>query len=164
MNRTQIHQCGYLSGRVVRWHTWPTIHKPNVAEHQCRVAQIYCELWGLPRAEVLYYCISHDRGEQFAGDVPFGGKSRVVGLEDAIETAEFLGLEQQGVALPDLSPQEHLKFKICDMLEMVEFCLCEHRMGNKFAEVPLIDLQKKIMDYADRLYERLKVHHWIGSL
>ena len=164
MKRDDIHRNGYLSGRVVRWHTWPTLHKPNVAEHQCRVAQIYCELWGLPRAEVLYYCINHDRGEQFAGDVPFGGKDRAPGFRVALAEAEGMGLGWQGVELPDLDPQEYKRFKICDMLEMTEFCICEMRMGNTFADVPLGDLQRKIMVLAGELCETLRVHNWIGSL
>lgn len=164
MKRESVHRSRYLSGRVMRWHTWPTIHKPNVAEHQCRVAQIYCELWGLPRAEVLYYCINHDRGEQWAGDVPFGGKSRVPGLADAIEQAETEGLGLQGVVLPELEEHEKLKFKICDMLEMMEFCVCEHNMGNKFAEVPYNDLEVKVLVIAQKLCDTMKVVHWIEGL
>lgn len=164
MNRDFIHSNGYLSGCVQRWHTWPTIHKPNVAEHQCRVAQIYCELWGLPRAEVLYYCINHDRGEQFAGDVPFGGKNRVSGFQELLHAAEELGLSRQKIELPELSTTEYRRFKICDLLEMIEFCVHELNMGNTYMTVPKKDLTKLVLDYAAMLCDSLRVTNWMRGL
>lgn len=161
MNRDQVHESRYLAGQVRRWHTWPTLRKPTVAEHQCRVAQIYCELWGLPRAEVLYYCLHHDQGEQFAGDVPFGGKHRVEGYGEAVNAAENLGLAAQKITLPELTKTEWHRFKICDMLEMWEFCLHEQRMGNTYMSAPLQDLMRKVREMADELADWRRIDNWI---
>lgn len=164
ITRDLVHANKHLSNRVQRWHTWPTLHKPNVGEHQCRVAQIYCELWGLPRAEVLYYCINHDRGEQYSGDVPFGAKTRVDGLGEAVNHAEKLGLEKQGVELPELTRNEWTKFKVCDLMEMLEFCHVEHMMGNNLADVPFKDLLEKIREHAYQLCETAKVDTYVNTI
>jgi len=162
--REQVHKSRYLAGQVARWHTWPTLRKPNVAEHQCRVAQIYCEVFGIPRAEVLYYCLHHDMGEQFAGDVPFGGKHRVEGYGEAVNTAEMLGLEQQEITLPDLTAIEWSKFKICDLLEMYEFSLYEFNMGNSYASIPMQDTRKLVLEMADKILEYSPVHKFITKI
>jgi hypothetical protein len=110
----------------------------TVGQHAHRVATLYCELWGLPRAEVLYYVLHHDGGELSAGDIPFGGKKLHPQLSFAHGKAEEVGLERQGVKLPGLSPEEHAKFKICDLLEMWETGVIEENMGNKYA-TPIVD-------------------------
>lgn len=163
VTREEVHQSRFLAGQVRRWHTWPTLNKPSVAEHQCRVTQIYCEIWGLPRAEVLYYCLHHDMGEQFAGDVPFGGKHRVDGYGDAVNEAEKLGLKQQGIELPEISEVEFQRFKIADILEMYEFSAYEFSMGNKFARVPMNDTVAVALDRAYKIFEVEKVQNWING-
>jgi len=162
--REQVHKSRYLAGQVVRWHTWPTLRKPNVAEHQCRVAQIYCEVFGIPRAEVLYYCLHHDMGEQFAGDVPFGGKHRVEGYGEAVNTAEMLGLEQQGITLPELTSVEWSRFKVCDLLEMYEFSLHELTMGNQYASIPMTDTRKIVLQLAEGIDEHENVYNWMARI
>jgi 5'-deoxynucleotidase YfbR-like HD superfamily hydrolase len=164
ITREKVHRSRYLSGRVQRWHTWPTLHKPNVAEHQCRVAQIYCEIFGLPRAEVLYYCIHHDVGEQYAGDVPFGAKTRVPGFRECINAAEEMGRQQQGVTLPQLTYTEWKKFKICDLLEMYEFSMCELNMGNRYASVPAADTRGLALKNAGAIDCMSAVENWINDV
>lgn len=133
VTRDDVHGYVFLAGQVTRFHTWPTIHKPNVAEHCWRVATLYAEIFGLPRAEVLYFCLHHDSGELFAGDVPFGAKRAVPGLPDAMNQGEEMGRALLGVQLPRLDGLEWTRFKICDLLEMYEFGRHEWRMGNEYA-------------------------------
>lgn len=134
MNRNQVYRSPYVAGTVVRYHTWPTLRKPTVAEHCWRVAGIYVELFGLPNAEVLYYCLHHDSGELWAGDLPFTSKNNVPGLREAMDASEAQGLERLGITLPELLPMEQRRVKIADLLEMFEFGFQELTMGNKFAE------------------------------
>lgn len=122
-----------LAGRVVRWHTWPMIRRPTVAEHQNRVTTLYVEVFGMPRAEVLYYCSVHDMGEQTAGDTPYGAKRRVPELAEAVNSAEAMGLLSLGIRMPSLTPEEFRRFKICDLLEMWETAIVEINMGNQYA-------------------------------
>jgi len=133
MNRKQVYRSKYLAGQVIRYHTWPTLRNQNVAEHCWHVATIYVEMFGMPRAEVLYFCLHHDSGEMWAGDIPFTGKDRIPGLRQAINASEAQGLEVLGITLPELSEEERRRCKICDLLEMHQFGMQEYRMGNKLA-------------------------------
>ena len=101
LNRDQIYQSKYLAGCVKRYHTWPMLKEQTVGHHCWRVACIFVEIFGLPRAEVLYYCLHHDSGELFAGDVPFGIKAAVPGLKNSINQAEKHGLMALNIELPD---------------------------------------------------------------
>jgi 5'-deoxynucleotidase YfbR-like HD superfamily hydrolase len=122
-----------MAGRLKRYHGWPVLHTQTVGEHCARVANIYVSLFGMPRADVLFYALNHDAGELLAGDVPFGGKDKVQGLREAVERAEKMGLTMLGIALPELTELERRKLKIADLLEMHEFGRIEELMGNKLA-------------------------------
>ena len=108
-----------------------------MAEHQNRVTTLYVELWGMPRAEVLYYCSTHDMGEQTAGDTPYGAKRLVPSLGQAVNEAEGLGFEALKISMPKLSLLEYTQFKICDLLEMYETAVVEKLMGNALAGPPI---------------------------
>ena len=147
-----------LAGRVVRWHTWPMIRRPTVAEHQNRVTTLYVEVFGMPRAEVLYYCSVHDMGEQTAGDTPYGAKRRVPELAAAVNQAESMGLLSLGIHLPELSEREFRRFKICDLMEMWEMALVEKNMGNTYAAVSMRSCEAavwQIVKQADEADERI---------
>lgn len=125
-----------MAGRVQRWHTWATIAKQSVGEHCWRVATIYCQVFGIPRGAVLYVILHHDSGELTSGDVPFGSK-RLPGVREAVNVAEREGYRRQGLVLPPLEPEESVRLKLCDLLEMMEFSTIEVLMGNRFCEGPL---------------------------
>lgn len=132
--RDRIYRSQALAGRLKRYHGWPVLHTQTVGEHSARVANIYVSIFGLPRAEVLYYALNHDAGELLAGDIPFGGKDKVPGLRTAITEAERIGLEMLGLTLPELTAEECTKIKIADLLEMHEFGRFEELMGNLLAQ------------------------------
>lgn len=151
MRRDQLMSSRQLAGRVTRWHTWPMIRKPSVMEHAGRVAALYVELWGMPRAEVLYYCLVHDHGEFTAGDTPFSAKSLAPGLREALNFAEQIGLARQGITLPDISTREFRKFKVCDLLEMFETGVVEWNMGNRYAGCVIVDCVSTALLQAEAL-------------
>jgi 5'-deoxynucleotidase YfbR-like HD superfamily hydrolase len=151
MRRDEMMGSRQLAGRVTRWHTWPMIRKPSVAEHASRVATLYVELWGMPRAEVLYYALVHDHGEFTAGDVPFSAKSLVEGLRENVNEAEKIGRSRLDIVLPELMREEFLRFKICDLLEMFETGLVEWNMGNTYCGVVVTDCANEAVRAAYRL-------------
>jgi hypothetical protein len=133
IHRDQVYGSRLLAGFVKRYHVWPTITTQTVATHCWRVACILVEIFGLPRADVLYYALHHDSGELWAGDVPFTVKSRTPGLREAMNKAEATGLHQLKLKLPQLTELELVQVKISDLLEMHEFGEMEVNLGNQYA-------------------------------
>lgn len=159
MQRESVYKSRHLAGRVLRYSTWPTIRQPTVAEHCWRVACIYVEVFGMPRAEVLYYALHHDSGELWAGDLPFMVKAKTPGLREAMNVAEQIGLEKLGVQLPEITDQERAQIKIADLLEMHEFGLVEYQMGNMYAQPIVSDTLKEV----DRLAKEFGVRGAVGD-
>lgn len=158
-----IHASRQIAGRVARWHTWPMIRRPTVAEHQCRVAQLYVEVWGLPRAEVLVFCLQHDMGEQTAGDVPYGAKRLSPALAQGCNEAEREGLFRLGIVLPELTPDEFTRFKVCDLLEMYETACVEARMGNGYALAPMRSCLEAVRDMTHLTSLAPQVTSWLAA-
>lgn len=152
-----------IAGRVNRYHTWPMIRKPTVAEHACRVATLYVELWGLPRAEVLYYCLRHDDGELTAGDTPFYAKRGLPSLKESVDLAESMGRLALGVRLPELTSEERRRFKMADFLEMWECALVEANMGNRYAIIVMRNLHPAIRVLAAEMGVETRVSDWING-
>lgn len=161
--REQIYRSKRMAGQVRRYHAWPTLREQTVADHCWRVACIYCELFGIPRGEVLFFCLHHDSGELFAGDLPFGGKSRCPGMKEAVDECERMGLKNLGIELPMLRDEERRKVKLCDLLEMWEFGSVEARMGNMLA-MPVVDATREAAEelaYDLCCYDRMET--WMGE-
>lgn len=155
MRRDKLMSSTQLAGRVTRWHTWPMHRKPSVAEHASRVATLYVELWGMPRAEVLYYALCHDHGEFTAGDTPYSAKELAPGLREGINFAEEIGRNRLDITLPEISQEEFLKFKVCDLLEMFETGVVEWNMGNRYCGVVVVDCATAACNLAEKLDEEL---------
>jgi len=122
-----------LAGRVRRYHTWPTLHQETVGEHTHRVATLFLQLFGTPRVEVLEYILQHDSGELSSGDMPFYAKRDVPELKHYMNRAEGRGRERLKIEMPKLTDEEWTQFKLCDLLQMLEFALIEMEMGNRYA-------------------------------
>lgn len=151
INLSQILASRQLAARVQRWHTWPMIRRPTNGEHVARTATIYCEIWGIPRGEVLYYILHHDSGEFFAGDSPYFAKRFSPELAIAINKVEEEGLLRLKVKLPKLTDVEFTRFKICDLLEMWETSIAEITMGNRFLEEAEATCRAKAQQLANQL-------------
>jgi hypothetical protein len=139
------------------------ITEQTVGQHSHRVATLYCELWGVPRVEVLFYVLHHDGGELSAGDVPFGAKKLSEEFGEGHRAAEDIGLQRQGVTLPRITEVEHSQFKIADIMEMWETGSMELAMGNQFA-IPIVnDTLAAAMRMCDDLSEahRQKLSSWL---
>lgn len=146
------------AGNVKRYHAWPTIRQQTVGDHSFHVLRLYIDCFGMPPQDTLYHIVYHDLGELSAGDTPFPAKRIVPGLREAAERAELWGLELQGLTLPELTDQERVRFKFCDLMEMWEFARVEHQLGNNYA----LPIQLNIEHYVSELVEEnpsLKIHY-----
>lgn len=159
-DRESISRSRQIAGRVTRYHTWPMIRKPTVIEHAGRVTTIYVELWGLPRAEVMLYCLRHDDGEQTAGDLPFNAKGVATGYREAANVAEEVGRRALGVSLPQINGDEYRRFKICDLLEMWECGVVECNMGNRYAGPVVLDTLRAALVLSESENERSAIRNW----
>lgn len=155
-----------LAARVKRYHTWPVHHQQTVAEHSARVATIYVEMFGLPRAEVLYYVLHHDSGEFYAGDPPFPVKRKFPHLQRGHAEAEAEGYRVLDVVLPDLAAFEMRRAKVADLAEMHEFGVVELTMGNKYAEPIVRDTWHAVQDFAKAEFKSddiVRVANWMKN-
>lgn len=154
----QLRRSSRHAGNVKRYHAWPTIQQQTVGDHTFHVLRLYIDCFGMPSQDTLYHIMYHDLGELSAGDTPFPAKRIVQGLREAAERAEILGLQLQDLTLPELTDQDRVRFKFCDLMEMWEFAVVEFYMGNRYAE-PII---QNIEHYVGNLIEEnpsLKVHY-----
>jgi len=161
INRHEIYRSRYLAGCVRRYSCWPMLREQTVGHHCWRMACIFIEVFGMPRAEVLYYCLLHDSGELFAGDVPFGIKKQIPGLKEAMDRAESVGLHQLGLKLPELTQEERIQAKICDYLEMHETGEHEMNLGNKYAEAVMLDTMHLAQKLASESCMSEHVNNWL---
>ena len=116
----------------------------------------------MPRAEVLYYCLLHDSGELYAGDIPFGVKMQVPGLKESMDQAEAIGRHQLELKLPELTKEERIQAKICDYLEMHETGEHEMNLGNKYAEAIMLDTMYAAQRLANESCMSKQVNDWLG--
>lgn len=134
MKREQVYANRFLCGKVKRYHTWPMLVPQSNGEHAWRVACLYVELFGMPRAEVLVYCLHHDSGELWAGDLPWPSKHKRPEIGKLMHNAEREGMKLLGILMPEITADEKLRIKICDLLEMHETGIHEMHLGNQYAE------------------------------
>jgi 5'-deoxynucleotidase YfbR-like HD superfamily hydrolase len=160
VTREQVYTATALAGGVKRYSTWPTITQQTVSQHCWRVACLYVEIFGMPRAEVLYYCLHHDSGELWAGDIPFMVKDKTPGLREASQKAEQEGFQRLGITLPELTDEEKAQVKIIDILEMHEFGCHELKLGNTYAQPIINDTREAALDLADTWGKKDLVEIW----
>src|SRR5215471_1735281 len=161
INRYEIYRSRYLAGCVKRYSTWPMIHEQTVGQHCWRVACIYVEIFGMPRVEVLYFCLHHDSGELYSGDIPFKVKQDVPGLKMLMNDAEDIGLKRLEIELPEITKLERIQVKIADLLEMHERGDYELNLGNKYAEPIIHDTMHDAQKLAKESCMSEHVNKWL---
>ncbi len=125
-----ITQYPRYAGEVKRYHCWPNAAPQTTGQHTWQVMRIYTEVFGLMAPDVSYYILHHDSGELNSGDVAHHVKAALPELKAMMDRAETMGLEMIGIVLPELSRQEALRVKACDLLEMAEYAVEEQLGGN----------------------------------
>lgn len=138
MTRERIFANARFAGEVLRYHTWPVHRRQSVGEHIWQQMRIWYQIWGPMPPEISTYILWSDAGELVLGDLPFPVKLRnptLKDIADRIENDAVMAMRGELPLLPDL---DKIRVKMCDLLEMWEFGLCELNMGNQFAQ-PIVD-------------------------
>lgn len=121
-----------FAGHVRRFHSVPTIRDNTVGHHSWGVAQLCWLLTeGKCSANLLYYALNHDVAELVVGDVPAPTKRSAPGLKEAMDRLEDQVLTENGITLPDLTPDEFNTFKLADYMDGMMNCIFEKNLGNR---------------------------------
>jgi 5'-deoxynucleotidase YfbR-like HD superfamily hydrolase len=156
MLRENIMRSTHVAGRVLRYHTWPTISQETIAEHSWGVAMIWLQLFrkctsSSMVAVILQWILRHDAPELWSGDLPFPVKQRHPPLKTALEPVEAEGMDALGLAQqPEMTDKERDCVKIADLLQMMVFGLHELRLGNKYAQCIADDTAAMALKLAER--------------
>lgn len=138
------------AGRVLRYHTYPTLQQQTVGEHTWQVLRIYTEVWGAPSGDVMLCILHHDSAERVTGDTPHHAKRRwsescraeMREIEDAISG-------EMGLELPDIPEADRRRIKIADLLEMWEFGQDESLLGSMHGELITQEVGRVLMRILD---------------
>lgn len=155
MRSSDLRRNTRIAGLIKRYHEWPTSREQTNAEHTWHVGRIYLQVFGTPRVEVLVYIQYHDVGELGVGDIPFPAKANNKDLKAVIDVLEQASLMCQGVVLPVITPEEKMRVKICDLLEMWEFGIEEVTRGNKFGNPIIADTWRQITGMLSAMPEEM---------
>ena len=140
MKRELINQNARFAGQVERYHTWPVHRRQSIGEHTWQVMRIWWQIWGPLPEGVSTYLLWHDAGEQVVGDPPFPLKANNLELKLTLDHLEAEAVDAMGgpsIKGPPTPTYDRQRAKICDLLEMWEFGICELGMGNDYAK-PII--------------------------
>lgn len=160
MSRDSIRTDPRFGGDVERYHSWPTIHRQNVADHSWNVARILLAIYPDADLTMVIEALFHDIGEVASGDMPYGVKDEYPGLRDIMKRAEEKARISMafpwGVPAKKALPEElSALVKLADLIEMWEWGLREVCMGNTFA-APIVTATRT--DIMDRL--TTNPHEW----
>lgn len=119
------------------------------------------ETFGPPPPHVSVAITTHDMGELATGDLPFPVKKDNAHVATAMAELEGKSLHRTFGAsmggkecldvLEDLTEQDKVRVKICDILEMIEYGMEERLMGNRYADPIIKDMISLLFVYAKKL-------------
>lgn len=147
IDRNEIMRNSRIASSVERYHTWPKISRQTVAEHSYHILRIWYYVWGPIPTVVATHAIFHDIGEMATGDLPYPIKKVWRQLKEVTTVIEEHYVHDTlGLKLPLLDFDQKQRFKICDLIEMLEYGLIETHMGNRLAEPIVVDVANNIKD------------------
>lgn len=121
-------RCG---GRVERCHTIPHHGSYSNAAHSWGVAMLMYYLFPEDYPRLSIYCLTHDIGEGWMGDIPAPAKWALGDAAKVIEGIENDLIEEAGCPREDsLSSADLEKLKTCDRLELYIWCHEQCDLGN----------------------------------
>lgn len=144
---------------VSRFHNIETIHRRTVADHSWGVAQLIFLLSEKePNVGLIRVALSHDLGEQIAGDVPAPIRWYDRKLWRRLEKIELGILEIAGQpTIETLSESELLLLNMADILEGMMCCVRERRLGNVNVESAYQKYTQFFVDkYLDKTSDKQK--------
>lgn len=131
----------YRLSDLKRYNNMPRIKSESLAEHQYYCGLILMKLkdymFNISYTEfciLLQYVLVHDIGELYTGDIPHNVKQDYPDLRSLLEKIENEKLNSLGFdeIVTTVEEDENLKmlFKLCDTIQVVQYCENEHRLGN----------------------------------
>lgn len=126
------------SGRVVRWHTVPTLGTPqDVANHSAQALSLLFLLHpGDPPMTLVKGLLWHDSSERYCGDVPSPVRRANPVLADAYLAAERAFAESAHPSICfTLSEYDHRWLRSIDVLELFLHCEDQKMLGNAHFDV-----------------------------
>ena len=134
-------RCG---GKVERCHTIPHNGSYNNAAHSWGVAMLMYYIWPEDFPRLAIYCLSHDIGEGWMGDVPAPALWAMGKAREHFDNMEGDLQEAAGCPREDaLLPEDLAKLKACDRLELYIWCREQMAMGNMYVK----DCEKALRFY-----------------
>jgi 5'-deoxynucleotidase YfbR-like HD superfamily hydrolase len=150
-------------GDVVRYHRDALPRQQTNAEHMWRVVVILHHLWPDASRELLLAALYHDVAEALVGDIPAPVK-RLSAVRESVGEIEDAFMRHVGLPLDvDLSPEDHVRLKCADYLEL---CLTCAEQGGRAAKRILLNG----LNYVDSLMkflsreDSLRVHRILGII
>ena len=127
----------------------PRIKSESLAEHQYYCGLILIKLKDyiinlsyVQFSVLLQYVLVHDIGELYTGDIPHNVKEDYPDLRVLLEQIENEKINSFGFSdiLNEVEKDEKLKmlFKLCDTIQVIQYCENEKRLGNFSQNMTLI--------------------------
>ncbi len=119
------------AGGVKRFHARPIIGENTVAHHSWGVAVLLFELMDKPSANLVKACLYHDIFEYVTGDIPYTAKvlnPEIKRISEEMEAKVAKDLEID--TMFNLTPEEEMCLKFCDMLDLMWFAVSQRQLGN----------------------------------
>lgn len=126
-----------MAAAITRYHTARTLRHQSVGEHSFGVAQLVLYLAPNASQRLLSAALTHDLAELVTGDIPAPVKWDNPTMGAILTDLESKFNEKHGLRY-QLSDEELLLLKWCDMAELVLWCIEELEMGNTYA-APLLN-------------------------
>lgn len=151
MTRDEVLTNARHAGSVLRYHTWPVLHRQTIGEHCWQVMRIYWQIWGHLPNPVSTYFLWHDVGELVLGDLPFPIKKDNPKLKEECDRIERTAVKRMGGESSNsttcvLTDKELLRIKFCDVLDMYEYGIQEMNLGSRYAAPIVEDTHKTLQD------------------
>lgn len=139
----------YRLSDLKRYNNMPRIKSESLAEHQYYCGLILIKLKDyiinlsyVQFSILLQYVLVHDIGELYTGDIPHNVKEDYPDLRTLLEQIENEKINSFGFSdiLKEVEKDEKLKmlFKLCDTIQVVQYCENEKRLGNFSQNMTLI--------------------------
>lgn len=131
----------YRLSDLKRYNNMPRIKSESLAEHQYYCALILMKLKdyiiNISYSEycvLLQYLLVHDIGELYTGDIPHNVKEDYPELRKLLEKIENEKISSFGfdgiINVIEISEKLQMLFRLCDTIQVVQYCENEKRLGN----------------------------------
>lgn len=158
----------YRLSDLKRYNNMPRIKSESLAEHQYYCGLILMKLKeyiiNLTYSEfcmLLQYVLVHDIGELYTGDIPHNVKEDYPDLRYILEKIESEKLNSFGFhdIVGTVEKNEKLKtlFKLCDTIQVIQYCENEKRLGN-FSE-NIVSIRQDAIMLSTKQVKWLKENH-----